>query len=405
MELKQVGLEYLSYFLSFIILIFPFFYRKKRDPGFLSGVVMSLGVLGTFIGIFIGLLWFNTGNIEASVPDLLSGLKIAFLTSIVGMFTGFILKMFPGLYGFDTSIKTEGAGIDDIVDHLKAISEGINSGTKRHEKLLINIEKALAGEGDSTLLTQMQKMRTSFSDKQDLMIKEFKSFAETMAENNSSALIDALTLVMKDFNAKINEQFGENFKHLNEAVGSMVIWQQNYKEHVEKLTANFEILVMGYQKSEQTLETIVDNSQKFSGIAENLEKTMNMMSQQMKFLNEGLKAFSEMASDAGKAMPAIEENLNALTKGFAENAAKVIDDSGNFISDITKKWDELFINLEERLGNQVDILDKALEQELTKALSSMGGQLASLSRQFAEDYGPLTRELGRIVEIAKNIES
>jgi len=40
-----------------------------------------------------------------------------------------------------------------------------------------------------------------------------------MAENNSKALIEALQEVIRDFNAKINEQFGENFKQLNEAVG------------------------------------------------------------------------------------------------------------------------------------------------------------------------------------------
>ena len=65
----------------------------------------------------------------------------------------------------------------------------------------------------------------------------------------------------------------------------------------------------------------------------------------------------------------------------------------------------MFRNVEERIGDQVDIIDKALEQELNKALTSLGGQLASLSRQFVEDYGPLTSQLEKIVNIAKNIES
>ena len=45
----------------------------------------TLGVLGTFIGIAFGLRNFDVSDIDASVPSLLEGLKVAFGTSIVGM--------------------------------------------------------------------------------------------------------------------------------------------------------------------------------------------------------------------------------------------------------------------------------------------------------------------------------
>ena len=39
---------------------------------------------------------------------------------------------------------------------------------------------------------------------------------------------------MKDFNAKINDQLGEDFKQLNSSVQALVTWQENYKTHVEQ---------------------------------------------------------------------------------------------------------------------------------------------------------------------------
>lgn len=48
-------------------------------------VIISIGILGTFIGIFLGLWNFDTNNIIESVPNLLEGLKLAFVTSILGM--------------------------------------------------------------------------------------------------------------------------------------------------------------------------------------------------------------------------------------------------------------------------------------------------------------------------------
>ena len=77
---------------------------------------------------------------------------------------------------------------------------------------LRSVERSLTGEGDSTVLTQLQKLRTTFSDKQDDLIRAFNEFADRMAENNTKALIEALEEVMRNFNTKINEQFGDNFR-------------------------------------------------------------------------------------------------------------------------------------------------------------------------------------------------
>ena len=55
------------------------------------GVMTGLGILGTFIGLSFGLQNFNTGSASAitdSIPQLMNGIKIAFHTSIYGMFFG-----------------------------------------------------------------------------------------------------------------------------------------------------------------------------------------------------------------------------------------------------------------------------------------------------------------------------
>ena len=54
-----------------------------------------------------------------------------------------------------------------------------------------------------------------------------------MSQLGSQTLIEALRSVIQDFNQKITEQFGENFRQLNEAVGRLLVWQEQYKELVE----------------------------------------------------------------------------------------------------------------------------------------------------------------------------
>jgi translation initiation factor 2 alpha subunit (eIF-2alpha) len=52
-------------------------------------------------------------------------------------------------------------------------------------------------------------------------------------------IIKALQDVIKDFNNNLTEQFGDNFKQLNEAVLKMIEWQSTYK--------NESLLLKNYQ--------------------------------------------------------------------------------------------------------------------------------------------------------------
>lgn len=58
----------------------------------LGSAFTTLGLLGTFVGIYLGLRSFNVHNISESIPDLLDGLKSAFTTSIVGITLSIIVS-------------------------------------------------------------------------------------------------------------------------------------------------------------------------------------------------------------------------------------------------------------------------------------------------------------------------
>ncbi|MDE6670394.1 MAG: hypothetical protein K2K26_12030 [Muribaculaceae bacterium] len=59
--------------------------RKRNWMEQLPSLISTLGVVGTFVGITAGLIAFNPNNLDASIPELLQGLKTAFFTSLLGM--------------------------------------------------------------------------------------------------------------------------------------------------------------------------------------------------------------------------------------------------------------------------------------------------------------------------------
>lgn len=65
---------------------------KKRWVDQLPSLISTLGVLGTFLGITLGLIYFDTDDLDNSIPKLLSGLKTAFFTSLAGMLGSLFLS-------------------------------------------------------------------------------------------------------------------------------------------------------------------------------------------------------------------------------------------------------------------------------------------------------------------------
>ena len=439
-------MSYTIFTILYIIGMFVvlFILRSKQISLPLPNLMTVLGVLGTFIGIFIGLLGFDVTDIQGSVPRLLKGLRFAFLTSIVGMGLAVALRVIPALTG-QRLVKSQGATLDHVVAVMEQGVQHQREVAEKSENRLEAIERALTGDGESTVLTQLQKLRTSMNDKQDELLGAFKTFAEQMAENNQRALIDALTEVMRDFNAKINEQFGDNFRQLNEAVGKMLDWQRQYGIHVEEMTTQLQRTIEAVDASRIALADIVVTSQRFESTAQALENVLQAIHRQTEELSDRLQAFAAMAEQARTAIPKISRTVEALTTDFSNAVRAAVDSTqatireqqhstaelirqtqagvneqqsvlqqsqtalqqqlSDTLNGVTGRIERLMQQNAETITQQIEALDASLGEELNRSLHAMGTHLASLSQKFVDDYSPLTERLRDVLQIAERNRS
>jgi competence ComEA-like helix-hairpin-helix protein len=100
---KEVILDPVNIVFVVIILILAYLDQKTKKD--FKSQIVSIGVLGTFVGIFIGLQGFNPEDIMNSVNKILAGLKTAFFTSIVGMSVATVLSIIQKLKEDDTESK------------------------------------------------------------------------------------------------------------------------------------------------------------------------------------------------------------------------------------------------------------------------------------------------------------
>ena len=95
--LKNVLLDPVN--ILFVLIIFILGFLDIKTGKDFKSQIISVGVLGTFVGVFIGLQGFNPDDITNSINDILIGLKTAFFTSIVGMSVSTLLSISQKLKG------------------------------------------------------------------------------------------------------------------------------------------------------------------------------------------------------------------------------------------------------------------------------------------------------------------
>ena len=375
------------------------FLRKIAGNG--AGLLTTTGILFTFIGITKGLYGFDLDNIDSSISELLGGMNTAFFSSVLGIGSAIIFKV-----GISTQKAAKsGVSAEDIHRELQNMGESLKHG-------LTTLFEALGGEKDSSVISHLSKLRTTTTDKFDELTKEFKTFAEKMAEDNTKALIAALEDVMKDFNAKINQQFGDNFKQLNIAVGKLLEWQENYKTQLENLVKSYESSKESLEKSDKAMEGISEQTAKIPNHLKSMQDIIDTLQKQAEDLQQKLDAFAELKDKAANAMPDIEKNLKDLTEGVRNNVEKSVEGMKQVFDtqqNMANAVNNTYAALPERMQESIDKFSKDMEAEIEKEINSatrnMGRSLAAIADEFANQIGRVSQHTQTMANLMQNFEA
>ncbi|EPF0045354.1 type II Zorya anti-phage system protein ZorA2 [Enterobacter hormaechei] len=288
----------------------------------------ALGILGTFIGIIIGLLNFNTESIDTSIPVLLGGLKTAFITSIVGMFFAIL---FNGLDAFFFANKRRQLEADIPAS---VTPEHIHQELKEQNKHLVKLIAGMSGSEEGSIVAQIKLLRNEISDTSRAQIsnhsnfsnklwEQLQQFADLMAKGATEQIIDALRQVIIDFNNNLTEQFGENFKALDTSVKKLVDWQENYKNQVEQMGEQYQ----------QSVESLVETRKAVAGIWEEckeiplamaeLRDVLQVNQHQIGELSRHLETFVAIRDKATDVLPEIQTKMSEVGELLKLGAANV----------------------------------------------------------------------------------
>lgn len=295
---------------------------------------------------------------------------------------------------------------------------------------LRSLNRNIWWEWDSSLFGQIQKLRATFSEKQDDLKNSFDEFAKKMSENNMKSLIEAIQKVMQDFNSKINDQLWQSFKDLTIAIDNLLKWQDEYKQNIVTTMDSLNISKESLEKSSSSFEIIVEKSESFVWISQSLWNELVWLNNWLEKLKSGLYEFDGIANNTKEMADVLIKTIESLTNNFVSKAEDIVNDSSEYIKSMKESLtnqtreikemhrnilgemkheiennnrisSEQFLRMQSRLEEQVIEFDQRLWEELEKSLVTLWQQLTGLSWKFVSDYWNLAEKLEKLVNLSK----
>lgn len=401
-----------DFFLFSLIILFALSLGwKKQDKhhaftSYTPTLLTSLGILGTFTGIISGLLDFNTNDIDASIGPLLAGLKTAFITSLAGMLLSIIYKLITSTGVFsrvnEVGVNESEIDIGDLYQVMKQSADGIEqlrkSISENDETSLVGqfkllrsdlsdnhklVNKHLLNSSESlTELVDMSKeQQQNFKDFEDRLWIKLQDFADMLSKSATEQVIEALKEVIQDFNNHLVEQFGENFKALNEAVLKLVVWQDNYKEQLSDMKLQYEHGVQAITKTEESVNNISNEAKIIPETMNNLKIVMEVNQHQITELDRHLDAFKDIRDKAVEAVPEIRGQIEMAIAGAKEANDKLA-------SGITESSEHIKTAIVESADNYRNTVDQT-----RAALTESAQATANSSEEIKETFSVAVQDI------------
>jgi len=287
----------------------------------IPSVFVSIGLLGTFLGITAGLLEFNVdaSNITMSIEELLDGLKTAMFTSIAGI-------MLSIIFGLRIKIFTKEP---DSLEYLE--------------------------------LVRMNENLSAFTD----------SFSTTYHQAIVEALQDTLGKFNNIFVEYIDQLVESNFDKLTTSIDNLTQWQSDYKQEIIDIKEAYGQLVERHTN-------FVDNTQIW---VNQLDQIAGQSSQLKKIVDEFNEAFKDNGNLSKIVLQLNEasQNLNSTSNTLKNQTDKLNNTQDNidnwaeqlaYVSDATAQITDHLNTIKGHRLTDLQELDKKFVENIGRSLAS-----------------------------------
>ncbi|MCR4763809.1 MAG: MotA/TolQ/ExbB proton channel family protein [Lachnospiraceae bacterium] len=312
----------------------------NQVPGALTG----LGILGTFIGLSLGLQNFATGStaeITGSIAPLMSGIKVAFHTSIYGMVFSLVFN-----YVYKRKLEETEAELDGFLFvHRNFVLPDAETDGR-------NLMLSLQREQIRAIENLAETISGSLAEgMEDLLEPQFDRFDETIARFAKGAeknQLDALGLIVNAFIAEMNKSLGHSFSQLSFTI------DQTYKLQQENASQLKRVLEGTAEQADRYTAWLSDQERLIRELHDDIERMPESAAQTVRALSEAMQR-----SDAE--LHEMAARLEKLTEQVPYTYSAAYDGVRDVLEDVHRAIERLNDSLLETI-DRIDAASKASKE-------------------------------------------
>ena len=335
-----------------------------------SGILVGLGLLGTFLGLTIGVSGFDStdsANIQKSIQNLLGGMSTAFLTSLLGMACSLIYSTFDkrwrNKYRKHLFVFTE------KLDSLYYIEDNTLNDYRR-KQLLEDIKIEI----ESKFTYELENGKTTIAN----------AIREILQENREQS--KALKSFSTDLAMQLNDSFGQVLSHEMEEkilplLTSVDSTTKMVIEHIDKMASTVA------SPASSLMDSVVEElkTSMISIVSEFKTSLSGSAVSQMESLAEQLGA----ASSTMSSLPAVIHDVtNRLDSTMKDVTSAVKENVKTITDDVTNKQTDMLSMQQQSMTQSKNLLDtfNLVIDRMTKANENLTGSMSEFSQAQGEIY-------------------
>ncbi|MFK3959991.1 MotA/TolQ/ExbB proton channel family protein [Guptibacillus hwajinpoensis] len=396
-------------FFSFDVLMHHLGYRSILESG--AGTSVSLGVLGTFIGLSVGLADLNVGDTDAlrtGIDGLLSGMKVAFYTSVFGV----LLSLLWTFYDKGISSRLE----SHIDWHAEKLDFLLN--TDDEELFLNRLEKISRNQADhlKTLLTdalekvmhpvmnQMQSSNGQVTDAFNNLSEQFNGF-QSGIENQTKLLETQFQYTQQNSNDMTNHLVDQITGGTEQSINQFSTLISETQQMQQEMMGTINKVVHNIAESEERQASTSQQTERmlsqFHSMTEELESMRSSYKDTSSFMNELGDTISSVQKLSEQQLP-IQQDVMRSNQQLAEKYETISAGFESFNENIEGRHNELLnevISFTSKMSTTYRDMTEKFNESLSTQIKTISESESLLQnvREIVSTLVPLAPELRSVM--------
>lgn len=270
------------------------------------GIFTGLGILGTFLGLVLGVYGLDMANLTG-IQNLLANISVAFLTSILGVVFSLATILID-----NTHLNNATTLLNSICDSLYTLlpirneSNVLEAILEKQDTMINSMNEMITDKLLGGLQTSITQSITSVVQPS---MEEMINVAKEISNISADVQIEGVHKITSDVVGMLNESILSYLESFTKSLEESKVWMKEYTENAKELTTTLSNETLRYQQFDEASQSLLTS---VNLIFNSLSDKITALEKQNTSVNNSIENFAISLELNTLSLESIQESIKTL---------------------------------------------------------------------------------------------